>query len=183
VIVLDEPLNVAVSCGSGTREDQVAVLHVVPAEQVVVTGVVKVIPEFPPQSPEFHEMTDKFQLPAPAPVMSWKSALVTVTVAAVIVLAVHRTYDFIRRRFITEFQVTVNVQVTIILLDNISDVVLSVVLASWLLVRLKNVNAHVIFTSVLLPKVTVFPFGSNVQFVNVQFRLLYMLLHVQSSAN
>ena len=64
------PENVAVSCGSGTRDDQVAVLQVVPAEQVVVTGVVNVIPLFPPQSPESPVIADKFQFPAPAPVIS-----------------------------------------------------------------------------------------------------------------
>lgn len=114
MIVLPDPLKVAVSCGSGTREDQVAVLHVVPAEQSVVTGVVNVIPEFPPQSPEFPVIADRFQDPDPAPVMSWKSALVTVTVAAVSVLAVPMVFDFTRIRFIAELPVIVNVPVTVI---------------------------------------------------------------------
>lgn len=70
VIVREEPLNVAVSCGSGTRDDHVAVDHVVPAEQSVVTGVVNVIPELPPQSQLFHVMADKSQLHAHAPVIS-----------------------------------------------------------------------------------------------------------------
>lgn len=43
---------------------------------------------FPPQSPDPPVMADRFHEPAPAPVISWKSALVTVTVAAVSVLAV-----------------------------------------------------------------------------------------------
>lgn len=60
----------AVSCGSGTRDDQVAVLQVVPAEQFVVAEVVKVIPEFPPQSP-LHQLTqDRFHDPVPAPIIS-----------------------------------------------------------------------------------------------------------------
>lgn len=96
VIVREEPLNVAVSCGNGTRDDHVAVDQIVPAEQSVVAGVVNVIPEFPPQSPELPVMADKSQLPTPAPVMSWKSAFVTDTVAAVIVLAVHNTFDVTR---------------------------------------------------------------------------------------
>lgn len=63
-------MNVAVSCGSGTREDHVAVDHVAPDCQSVVTGVVNVIPEFPPQSPLFPVMADRFHEAEPAPIIS-----------------------------------------------------------------------------------------------------------------
>lgn len=53
-----------------------------------MTAVVKVMPELPPASPDPPVIADRFQEPAPAPVMSRKSALVTVTVAAVRVRAV-----------------------------------------------------------------------------------------------
>lgn len=96
IVTVPAVVNVAVSCGSGTRDDHVAVDHVAHDTQFVVTGVVNVIPEFPPQSPEFHVIAERFQLHAPVPVMSWKSALVTVTVAAVRVLAVPRVLDFIK---------------------------------------------------------------------------------------
>lgn len=46
--------------------------------------------------------------------MSWKSTLSTETVAAVIVRAVHFVPDHISSRFIAEFPVAVNVQVTVI---------------------------------------------------------------------
>lgn len=111
VIVRLAPLNVAVSCGSGTREDHVAVDHVLHAEQSVVTGVVNVIPEFPPQSPELPEMAEIFQDPAPAPVISRRSTLVSDTFAAVIVTAVQIVLDVIRYLFIELFQLIVNVQV------------------------------------------------------------------------
>ena len=70
VIVLPDPLNVAVSCGSGTRTDHVALDHMAPAEQSVVVGDVNVIPEFPQQSPDPHVIADRSHDPAPAPVMS-----------------------------------------------------------------------------------------------------------------
>jgi len=70
VIVLELPENVALSCGSGTREDQVAVDQVVQALQVVVTGVVKVIQEFHQQSQLHQVIADKFQLQVQAQVIS-----------------------------------------------------------------------------------------------------------------
>lgn len=123
----EEPENVAVSCGSGTLTLQVAVDQVVPAEHVVVVGEVKVIPEFPPQSPESHVIADKSQEPAHAPVMSWKSALVTDTVDAVRVLAVPMVLDFTKTRFIDEFQFIVSVQVIVWFHDNVSASVLAAV--------------------------------------------------------
>jgi hypothetical protein len=81
-------VNVAVSCGSGTRTDQVAVLQVVPAEQSVVTGEVNVIQELPPQSQLPQVIADKSQFQAPAQVIDSKSTLVIDTTAAVRVLVV-----------------------------------------------------------------------------------------------
>src|SRR5262245_33713148 len=76
----------------GTRLVQAFVDQVPPdvPDHVCVAEGVKVMPELPPQSPDFPVMADKSQLPAPAPVMSLKSALLTDTEAAVIVLAVPR---------------------------------------------------------------------------------------------
>lgn len=83
IVATPAVVNVAVSCGSGTRDDHVAVDHVAPDCQSVVTGVVKVILLFPPQSPLFPVIADRFQLPAPAPFISCMSTFEAVTVQAV----------------------------------------------------------------------------------------------------
>lgn len=70
IVCTQAVVNVAVSCGSGTREDHVAVDHVAPLVQFVVTGVVKVMPEFPPQSPLFPVIADRFHEADHAPSMS-----------------------------------------------------------------------------------------------------------------
>lgn len=85
------------SCGSGTLVVQALADQLPPEvpDQVWVAAVVNVMPEFPPASPEFPVIADKSQLAAPAPVISWKSALDTLTVAAVIVIAVPRALGVI----------------------------------------------------------------------------------------
>lgn len=75
--------------------------------------MVKVMPELPPQSPEPPVIADKFQLPAPAPVISEKSLYEHATVAAVRVRVVPKALDATMRRFPPEapFIVRVPVQV------------------------------------------------------------------------
>lgn len=74
-----------------------------------MVGVVNVIPEFPQQSHESQVIAERFHEPAQAHVMSLKSALLTETVHAVIVLAVQIVFDSIKRRFVTELPFNVNV--------------------------------------------------------------------------
>ena len=73
-----------------------------------------VIPEFHPQSQERPVIADKFHDQAPAPVMSLKSAFVTVTVAAVIVDAVPRVDEFTSILLTVELPLIVRVPVTVI---------------------------------------------------------------------
>lgn len=80
IVATPAVVNVAVSCGSGTREDHVAVDHVAPDCQSVVTGVVNVIPLFPQQSPLFPVIAERFHDAEPAPSISWISTFEAVTV-------------------------------------------------------------------------------------------------------
>lgn len=62
----------AISCGSGMRDVQFAATPQLPPEvfiQCWVVDAVNVIPVFPPQSPEFPAIADRFHEPAPAAVM------------------------------------------------------------------------------------------------------------------
>lgn len=70
IVATPAVVNVAVSCGSGTRDDHVAVDHVAPDCQSVVTGVVKVIEVFPQQFPLFPVIAERFQEAEPAPSIS-----------------------------------------------------------------------------------------------------------------
>lgn len=67
------------------------------------------IPEFPPQSHELPVMADRFQDPAPAPVMSCRSTFEAVTVQAVNVLAVPFTLEDIKYLFVAELPDNVRV--------------------------------------------------------------------------
>lgn len=118
LMVLALPEKRDISCGSGTLEDQVPVEIAVQAEQVVVTGVVKVIFELPQQSQLHQVIADKSQLPAQAQTISCKSVFVIVTVQAEIVLAVHLIEEDINILFIEEFQFIVKVPVQVILEAN-----------------------------------------------------------------
>lgn len=80
IVAAPAVVNVAVSCGNGTRDDHVAVDHVAPDCQSVVTGVVKVILLFPPQSPLLPVIPDRFHEAEPAPSISWMSTFEAVTV-------------------------------------------------------------------------------------------------------
>ena len=94
--------------------------------------------EFPPQFPVYQAAADISQEAAPAPVMSWKSTLSTVTTAAVIVLAVHLVSDCTRRRFVAELPVAVKVPETVWLAES---VIVSVFVA--VAVRVSVVNVFV----------------------------------------
>lgn len=87
----------------------------VPAEgtQYEVAGLVNVMPELLPQSPEFPVIADRFQPEAPAPVMSSQSECWLATVAAEIVTLVPFTVDLISTRFITELPFRVKVPDTV----------------------------------------------------------------------
>lgn len=113
IVAVPAVVNVAVSCGRGTRTDHVAVDHVVPDCQLVVVPVVNVILEFPPQSPDPPVMADKSHEPAPAQVISCKSMLVRAVVPAEIVLAVPFVLEPINSLFIDEFPPSVNVPVVV----------------------------------------------------------------------
>lgn len=93
--LLNALLTSTSSWGNGTLLVHPCVDHIKDAVPVDVwaAGVVNVIPELPPQSPEFPVIAARFHEPAPAPVMSWKSQLEHVTVTAVIVLGVPITFD------------------------------------------------------------------------------------------
>lgn len=69
----------------------------------------KVTPEFPPQSPDRPVIADKFHEPAPAPVMSMRSAYVIATVAAVKVIPVPGVALEISILFVVEFPLSVRV--------------------------------------------------------------------------
>ncbi len=71
------------------------------------------IPELPPQSPEFPVIACKSQEPAPAPVMSMKSQFVTDTDPAVIVLDVPKVSDCINALLVTELPLIVRRPVTV----------------------------------------------------------------------
>lgn len=65
------------SCGNGIRPDQFPGVNHEPPEvfvNVCVAGVVNVIHELPPQSPDNPVIAARFQEPAPAPTMSFRSA-------------------------------------------------------------------------------------------------------------
>lgn len=98
--VIEFASNTTVSCGKGTvapeappeDADQEAVVFALPplaSTQYLVTGVVNVIPEFPPMSP----ISVPDHVPAPAPVISEKQILLIDTAAAVIVRAVPTAED------------------------------------------------------------------------------------------
>lgn len=145
IVATPAVVNVAVSCGSGTREDHVAVDHVAPDCQSVVTGVVKVIPLLPQQSPLFPVIAERFQLPAPAPFISCMSTFEAVTVQAVSVTCVHFVKDSIERRLVTELPASVKTPVIVIL-----SVILerSVFVAVPVLVKVANVLVQVIVCEV-----------------------------------
>jgi hypothetical protein len=108
------------SCGKGTRDVQFAISVQKPpsaVNQCWSAGVVNVIPELPPQSPELPVIADRFQLPAPAPVISAKSAFVTVTVAAERDRAVPNVLLAIRTRLVALFPFIVKVPVTVTLVE------------------------------------------------------------------
>lgn len=77
IVTTDAPAKarptVTVSCGSGFRVFHLAIVDqlklLVPFAETLV-GVVNVIPEFPPQSPERPVIAARFHEPAPAPTMS-----------------------------------------------------------------------------------------------------------------
>jgi len=103
------------SWGNGTR-DVHALADQLPPEvpdHVCVAEVVKVIPELPKASPELPAIADRFQEPAPAPVMSIKSALVTVTVAAFRVAEVPTVRLLTKSRLVTLLPLIVSVPVMV----------------------------------------------------------------------
>lgn len=75
--------------------------------------VVNVMPEFPPQSPDNPVIAERFQLPAPAPVISLMSKYVHDTDAADIVLPVPSTSLRINRRLIALLPLAANAVVTV----------------------------------------------------------------------
>lgn len=97
------------------------------------------MPELPPASPELPVIADKFQLPAPVPVISLKSALVIVTVPALIVagelneIAPLLIPEAISKRLVTELPLAVKVPVTVVVAFGSNN--LSVVAAVPVLVR------------------------------------------------
>lgn len=68
---------------------------------------------FPPQSPDFPVIAERFQDHAPAPVMSCKSTFEAVTVPAVIVYAVHLVDDCTSNLLVAELPASVRVQETV----------------------------------------------------------------------
>lgn len=103
------------SCGNGTRLVQAFADQLPPLVplHVCVAPLVNVIPELPPQSPLNPVIADRFQLPAPAPTMSRKSAYEHVTFAAVKVTGVSSVLDFTNRRLMLELPDIVNAVVTV----------------------------------------------------------------------
>jgi len=96
--------------------NQLAVVEVDPVflNQYWFAGVVNVIPELPPQSPDPPVIADKFHDPAPAPVMSRKFTFVIVTVAAVSVLAVPIVLEVTKTLLTAEFPFIVKVPVIVL---------------------------------------------------------------------
>lgn len=118
-----------------------AVDQVAPLCQSVVTGVVKVMPEFHPQSPLFPVIAERFHDAEPAPSISWISTLEAVTVSAVIVTCVPLVKDSIERRLVTELPVSVktpNMVMLSVILER------SVFVAVPVLVRVVKVLVQVI---------------------------------------
>lgn len=135
------------SWGNGTLPDQPLADQLPPLvpDQVWVAAVVKVMPELPPASPELPVMAERFQLPAPAPVMSRKSALVTDTVAAVRVLGVPSVSDVTNTRLMAVLPLIVSVLVMVWLA------------LSWRASVLTAVPVRVRLAKVLAPEITLFP--------------------------
>lgn len=105
-----EAFSTTSSCGSGTREVHLAATDQAEPEVeslVWVAGVVTVMPVFPSLSPTTPPVIP--QEPAPAAVMSLKSALVIEVVAAVIVRAVPSVLDDSSTLFTAELPVIVSV--------------------------------------------------------------------------
>ena len=70
-----------------------------------------VIPLFPPQSPLFPVIAERFQEAEPAPSISWISTFEAVTVVFTVrVTCVHFVVDCTRRRFVAELPASVNTQ-------------------------------------------------------------------------
>lgn len=106
-------MNVAVSCGSGTRDDQVAVDQVAPDCQSVVTDDVKVILLFPQQSHELPVIADRFHDAEPAPSISCMSIFDAFTLQAVRVLIVHLVDDCTSNLLVAELPPSVRVPVIV----------------------------------------------------------------------
>ena len=111
------------SCGSGTRDVQFPDADQFPEDALVQcwsAAVVKVIPEFPPQSPdELVACAVKSQLAAPAAVISCQSVHAVTMVPAENVLAVPMAEDCSITRLTTEFPFTVSVPVIVWLPENV----------------------------------------------------------------
>lgn len=87
-------VNVAVSCGSGYLTDHDALGHEVQLSQLVVTGDVKVIQLFQPQSPLFQVIADIFHDADHAHIISWKSTYdATIDQFTVYVTGTHHDED------------------------------------------------------------------------------------------
>lgn len=99
------------------------------------------MPLFLQQSQDPPDIADKFHEPAPAPVMSRKSAFVTTTVPAVTVRDVPITLEHINTRLVIEFPLIVNVHVIVGLESNHQVCVL---LAAPVIVRVQKVLAQFI---------------------------------------
>jgi hypothetical protein len=161
IVATPAVVNVAVSCGSGTRVDHVAVDHVAPDCQSVVTGVVNVIPVHPPQSPLFPVIPERFHDADHAPSMSWMSTLEAVTVVLTVrVTCVPFVVDCTRRRFVAEFQARVRTPEIVWLSVNVR---VSVLVAVPVRVRVVNV---------LVP--------DTVVHVPLSWTMLYVLPHPQN---
>lgn len=128
--VVNAQFRLTSSCGNGTRDVQLAAVDQEPPDvfvQVCVVGVVKVIPLLPPQSQLPPEIADKFQEPAHAHIISWKSAFVTDTVAADNVYEVPSVSEQTNKRFTVELPLIVRVPVTVLLPLNRHKFVLTAV--------------------------------------------------------
>ncbi len=147
IVATPAVVNVAVSWASGTLTDQVAVDHVVPACQFVVTGEVNVIQVFPPQSPELPVIADRFHEPAHAPIISWISTLEQTTDDAVSLKGAHLVPELTNNRFITELPASVRVPVIV---WSALIVRVSVFVAVHVLDKVANVLFHEIVCDVQL---------------------------------
>ena len=110
----------ASSCGNGTLLVQAFADQFQPLvhDHVCVAAVVNVIHEFHKQSQEFPEIAERFQLPAHAPVMSFRSRFVAETVAAVNVRDVPSTSVLINNLLTAELPFMFNVPVVVMFPDN-----------------------------------------------------------------